>query len=164
MANYGYMSITGKAQGLISAGCSTQDSIGNKCQAEHADEIMVLSYSHNMANIGNINKPIHSPITITKNIDKSSPLLAQALESREEITCSISFYRVSSFGFLEKFYTVELKGGFIADLTIEMPHVVLQNDAEPQEHLAIRYRDIIWMHHLAGTSGYGSWGTNEWDR
>ncbi|EED43559.1 hypothetical protein EBI_22407 [Enterocytozoon bieneusi H348] len=27
MANHGYMSINGKSQGLISAGCSTQDSM-----------------------------------------------------------------------------------------------------------------------------------------
>lgn len=52
MVSHGYMTITGKAQGLIAAGCSTQDSIGNKCQAGHADEIMVLSYSHNMSNDG----------------------------------------------------------------------------------------------------------------
>ena len=84
MANHGYMKITGKAQGLISSGCSTQDSIGNKCQTAHKDEIMVLSYSHNMGNIGNANKPTHNPVIITKNVDKSSPLLAQALSSREE--------------------------------------------------------------------------------
>lgn len=41
MANHGYMTITGKSQGLISAGCSTQDSIGNKCQAAHTDEMQV---------------------------------------------------------------------------------------------------------------------------
>ncbi|MGE8177637.1 Hcp family type VI secretion system effector [Pseudomonas fluorescens] len=161
MANHGFMTITGKAQGLISAGCSTQESIGNKCQTGHTDEIMVLSYSHNMANIGNINKPIHNPIVITKNVDKSSPLLSQALSSREEINCLISFYRISSFGSQEKFYTVEIRGGIISDLTVDMPHVVLQNDVEPQEHVAIRYRDIIWTHHLAGTCGYSSRESNE---
>ena len=161
MANHGYMTITGKAQGLISAGCSTQDSIGNKCQTAHADEIMVLSYTHNMVNIGNINKPTHSPIVITKNVDKASPLLAQALSSREEINCTISFYRVSSFGLQEKFYSVTINGGIIADLTIEMPHAILQSDAEPQEHVAIRYRDITWTHHVAGTSGYSTWENNE---
>lgn len=40
MANHGYMSITGKKQGLISSGCSSQVSIGNKCQIGHFDEIM----------------------------------------------------------------------------------------------------------------------------
>lgn len=71
----------------------------------------------------------------------------QTKSSREKITCSISSYRTSSFGLQEKFYTVELKGGIIADLTAEMPHVIFQNDAEPQEHLAIRYREITWTHH-----------------
>ncbi|OZY60859.1 Hcp1 family type VI secretion system effector [Pseudomonas lundensis] len=161
MANHGYMTITGKAQGLISAGCSTQDSIGNKCQSGHTDEIMVLSYTHNMVNIGNINKPTHSPIIITKNVDKASPLLAQALSTREEINCTISFYRVSSFGMQEKFYSVSINGGVIADLTLEMPHAILQSDAETQEHISIRYRDITWTHHAAGTSGYSTWGNNE---
>ncbi|OZY49813.1 Hcp family type VI secretion system effector [Pseudomonas lundensis] len=158
MANQGYMTIIGKAQGLISAGCSTQESIGNKCQSAHADEIMVLSYNHNMANFGNIDRPTHKPILITKNVDKSSPLLAQALSSREEINGVIHFYRISSFGLQEKFYTVEIKGGVVVDLTLDMPHAVLQYDFEPQEHLAIRYRYITWTHHLAGTSGYSSWG------
>lgn len=163
MANHGYMTITGKAQGLISAGCSSQDSIGNKCQAGHLDEIMVLSYSHNMSNIGNIKHPTHKPIVITKNIDKSSPLLAQALANREEINCRISFYRTSSYGGQEKFYTVEINGGQIADLTVNMPHTIWHNDAEAQEHIAIRYRNITWTHHLAGTSGYSSWGDTPWE-
>jgi type VI secretion system Hcp family effector len=149
MANHGYMTITGKAQGLISAGCSTQDSIGNKCQAAHTDEIMVLSFSHNMANVGNINKPTHNPIIITKNVDKSSPLLAQALASRESIECKISFYRVSAYGMQEKFYTIEIKDGIVADLTLDMPHVTLQSDTEPQEHLALRYREITWTQPMA---------------
>lgn len=159
MANPAYMTLTGKAQGLISAGCSTPDSIGNKYQSDHIDEIMVLAYHHNMANIGNIDKPTHSPIIITKAVDKSSPLLAQALSSREEINCTISFYRVSSFGIQEKIYSVSINGGVITDLTLEMPHVVLHGEAEPEEQLAIRYREITWTHHTAGTSGHSSWGT-----
>lgn len=161
MASHSYMTITGKTQGLISANCSTQNSIGNKCQEGHRDEIMVLSYTHNMVNIGNINKPTHRPILITKNVDKASPLLAQALSSREEINCSINFYRVSSFGLQEKYYSIAVTGGVIADLTLEMPHTILQSDAEPQEHIAIRYREITWTHHAAGTSGYSTWGNNE---
>lgn len=158
MANPGYMTITGKAQGLISAGCSSQDSIGNKYQSAHTDEIMVIAYHHNMANIGNLNKPTHGPILITKGVDKSSPLLAQALSSREEINCTISFYRVSSFGIQEKFYSVSVQGGIIVDLTSDMPHAVLHGDAEPEEQLAIRYREITWTHHLAGTTGQSFWG------
>ncbi|MQT60608.1 type VI secretion system tube protein Hcp [Pseudomonas sp. FSL R10-0399] len=78
MASHGYMSITGKTQGLISAGCSTQESIGNKCQTDHRDEIMVLSFTHTLLNIGNLDRATHQPISIVKNIDKSTALLAQA--------------------------------------------------------------------------------------
>ncbi|MDD2059979.1 Hcp family type VI secretion system effector [Pseudomonas sp. GD03860] len=161
MASHGYLTITGNAQGLISAGCSSQNSIGNKCQAGHVDEIMVLALNHGMANIGNIKHATHSPVVMTKNIDKSSPLLAQALASREVISCVIDFYRTSSYGTQEKFYTIELEGGQIADLTLDMPHAILQNEAEPQEQLSIRYRSITWTHHLAGTSGFSFWGDDE---
>lgn len=51
-----------------------------------------------------------------------------------------------------------MNGGIIADLTFEMPHAILLHDAEPQEHVAIRYRDITWTHYSAGTSGYSTWG------
>ena len=80
---------------------------------------------------------------------------------REEVNCTLSFYRVSSFGIQEKFYSVSINGGVIADLTLEMPHSILQSDAEPQEHIAIRYREITWTHHIAGTSGYSAWGNDE---
>lgn len=68
MANYAYMNVIGNIQGLISAGYSAQNAIGNKYQAAHRDEIMVLSFTHNMANIGNIEQPAHRPIILTKNV------------------------------------------------------------------------------------------------
>lgn len=157
MAYHGYMSIKGQSQGLISAGCSILDSIGNKCQEGHKDEIMVMSYNHNMLNTGNVRASTHGPVVITKNIDKSSPLLAVALSNREELDCVINFYRTSPSGQREKYYTVDIRGCIIANLTVEVPHAVLLTDVEAQEHLALRYREIIWTHHLAGTSGYGSW-------
>ena len=102
MANHSYMTITGKRQGLISAGCSSHSSIGNKCQPGHQDEIMVLAYSHDMVtgNDGSIagGRGKHMPIMITKGIDKSSPLLASALHEREEVECRINFYRTASSG------------------------------------------------------------------
>ncbi|QXG29265.1 Hcp family type VI secretion system effector [Pseudomonas viridiflava] len=157
MANHGYMTIKGKDQGLISAGCSSPESMGAKCQAGHLDEIMVLSLTHNMSNIDNIKHATHRPVVITKHVDKSSPMLGQALANREPVDCTIDFYRTSPTGDQEKFYTVEIREGIIADLTLDMPHAILQNDAEPQEHVAIRYRDIIWTHHQGNTNGYASW-------
>lgn len=164
MASHGYLSIEGKAQGLISAGCSSIESIGNRCQTDHADEIMVLDFEHNMNNSGNIKNTNHGPIEIIKLIDKSSPLLAQALANKEEIECSISFYRTASTGGQEKYYTIRIKGGKIAALNLKIPHVIDYNDAEPQELLAIQYRDITWEHHIAKTSGYASLELDTWEK
>lgn len=162
MANHGYMSITGKRQGLISAGCSSQSSIGNKCQIGHTDEIMVLAYSHNMitGNDGGLSssRGKHLPIMITKNIDKSSPLLASALHEREEIECTIHFYRTSPAGGRDKYYSIRLTGAKITHLNLQVPHAIHMNDAQPQEMVSIRYRDISWTHVQAGTSAYSFWG------
>lgn len=162
MANHSYMTISGKKQSLISAGCSSQDSIGNKCQAGHEDEIMVLAYSHNMVagNDGSTSggRGKHMPVVLTKNIDKSTPLLANALHEGEEIECKINFYRTSSSGHQEKYFTVMLGGGRIANLSVQVPHTIHLGDAQPQELMAIRYREISWVHHKASTSAYSSWG------
>ncbi len=162
MANHSYMTITGKKQGLISAGCSSQDSIGNKCQAGHEDEIMVLAYSHNMVagNDGSTSggRGKHMPVVLTKNIDKSTPLLANVLHEGEEIECKINFYRTSSSGHQEKYFTVMLGGGRIANISVQVPHTIHLGDAQPQELMAIRYREISWVHHKASTSAYSSWG------
>ncbi|WP_219060929.1 Hcp family type VI secretion system effector [Pseudomonas sp. UMAB-08] len=164
MANHGYMTVSGKQQGLISAGCSSQESIGNKCQTAHIDKIMVLSFVHGMHNIENSGHATHQPIVITKNIDKATPLLAQALANREVVDCELTFYRVSKFGTQEKFFTVKLKGCLIANQIMSMPHAISENDAEPEEQIAIRYRDITWTHHLANTSGYSSWDDSAWSK
>lgn len=158
MANLSYMTITGKAQGLISAGCSTRESIGNKFQSGHTDEIMVLACIHNINNPESTTSATHGPIIITKYLDKSTPLLAQALERREEIDCTIDLYWTNPAGGQEKYFSIAIKGGMISDRTFDIPHVILQSNVEPQEHLYIRYREINWTHHVAATSGYAFWG------
>ena len=61
MANYAYMTIEGKAQGLISEGCSTLESIGNRYQAGHIDEIMILAFNHMISNHGHA---VHNPVKL----------------------------------------------------------------------------------------------------
>ena len=164
MANHGYMTIIGKKQGLISSGCSSQDSIGNKCQVGHFDEIMVLAYSHDMVagSDGTVTggRGQHRPVVITKNIDKSSPLISGALHDGEEIECVIDFYRTSSMGSQEKYFTVRLGAARIAYMNIQVPHAINMSDGQPQEVVAIRYRDITWTHVGAGTSAHSSWNND----
>lgn len=86
-------------------------------------------------------------------------LLAVALSNREELNCVINFYRIAQTGWHEKYYSVDIRGCIITDLTVDVPHSVLHIDAEPQEHVALQYREIIWTHHQARTSGFSTWET-----
>ena len=154
MATHSYLSITGNTMGLISAGCSTQDSIGNKCQAGHTDQILVLSVDHQMTSISNTAHATHNPLIITKPIDKASPLLAEALTTREVLTCELDLYRTTSAGGMEKYYSIRIDGARIVALNLDVPHAVLLNDVDATEQIALRYDGIVWTHHGASTGGY----------
>ncbi len=41
MSDLIYLTLKGRKQGLISAGCSSIDSIGNKGQLDHTDQIFI---------------------------------------------------------------------------------------------------------------------------
>ncbi|WP_099116803.1 type VI secretion system tube protein TssD [Xenorhabdus ishibashii] len=64
----------------MSAGYSTPESIGNRYQADWEDEIQVLSVSHSVSHDQNAH---HHPVSFTKPIHKSSPLLAMAIDGNE---------------------------------------------------------------------------------
>lgn len=48
MADIIYLTLKGSKQGLISAGCSSYDSIGNKYQENHIDEMLVYSTTYDL--------------------------------------------------------------------------------------------------------------------
>ena len=160
MASHSYLTITGKKMGLISDGCSTKASIGNKCQAGHTDQILVLALNHAMTSISNVSSAVHSPLLIHKHLDKSSPLLAQAMADREELSCEIDLYRTANGG-QQKYYTLKLLGARIVGLSLDIPDVLLFNDAAPTEQVMLRYEQITWTHHIASTGGYAFWGMDE---
>ncbi|MEJ2691779.1 MAG: type VI secretion system tube protein TssD, partial [Candidatus Thiodiazotropha sp.] len=43
-----YMSIEGTTQGNITAGCFTEDSVGNIYVEGHEDEVLVEAFKHNI--------------------------------------------------------------------------------------------------------------------
>lgn len=64
MANLIYLTLNGDNQGLISSGCSSQPSIGNKAQTAHIDQIMIYEFTHGLNRDQNVN---HHHLTI-KNL------------------------------------------------------------------------------------------------
>ena len=147
MANISYLSLSGETQGLISAGCSTLDSVGNKAQPEHKDQIMVYALMHSISRSQNVN---HHELIITKPVDKSSPLLAKAI-------CEFILYRTSKAGIYQPYYKINLSKARISSIDFDTPHAVLEKELEPQERIAFIYEDISWEHTLAGTNAMSKW-------
>lgn len=154
MSHMIYLTLNGKKQGLISAGCSTLDSIGNRYQKGHEDQIQVLSLNHAISRQQNVS---HQPIQFIKPIDKSSPLLAMAIDSNESLNGGFIFYRTSQTGQLELFYEVKITEATIADISSIYPHSINDHEIMPYEKITLNYKSITWNHVTAGTSAYSIW-------
>ncbi|MCP4746610.1 MAG: Hcp family type VI secretion system effector [Desulfobacteraceae bacterium] len=161
-----YLSIEGERQGLISAGAFTEDSVGNIYQDEHADQILVQSVSHAMTvptdpQSGQpAGQRVHGPLTITKVLDKSSPLLATALTTGEKMTtCELHWYRTSTTGHQEHYFTTKLTDAIIVNLSTTMPNAQdpINKHYTHLETVSFSYRKIEWTHEACGTSGEDDW-------
>jgi type VI secretion system Hcp family effector len=154
LAGLTYLTIKGKRQGLISEGCLTQSSLGNKALIAHQNQIFIFSLSHSLSREQNVN---HHNLTIIKPVDKSSPLLANAISENESLSCEFEFYRTAKAGCMERYYLIKLTEAQIADFHLHIPHNVHHNGEEPQESVSFSYRTITWEHCIAGTSAYSIW-------
>lgn len=154
VANSIYLKVNGKKQGLISSGCSSFDSIGNKYQNGHEDQILVFSFEHGIFRDQNVN---HGPISFVKPIDKSSPLFGMAISENECLDLEFFFYRTSSVGANELFYSIKVTNATVSSVRVIYPHSIDHSDNQPEEHISLNYGSISWMHHIAGTSGYSLW-------
>src|SRR5690606_2412924 len=110
----GYFTLTWQTQGKIDSSCSIQG---------HEDTIVVQAVDHTSELPKSIQtslptgKRIHGPLTITKEIDKASPNLFQALTSGEQLTeAKLEYYRISPQGKEELYYTVEIKNAIITSM------------------------------------------------
>ena len=154
MANLVYLTLNGELQGLISAGCSSQPSIGNKAQLAHLDEIMVTSLSHGLSRDQNVN---HQMLTITKPVDKSSPLLGKAISENECLTCDFAFYRTNRSGMNELYYKLKLTNARISNISLSVPNTITDGGGQPAESISFSTATIKLEHCIAGTSAYSLW-------
>lgn len=154
MSDLVYLTLNGNEQGLISAGCASMNSIGNKAQLAHVDQIMVYALKHALSRIKNVN---HQELSIVKPLDKSSPLLGKAINDNETLTCEFTVYRTNREGMKELYYKIKLTNAHISHLETVIPHSVIENGTESQEKVAFSYESITWEHFSAGTSAYSFW-------
>lgn len=154
MANIIYMTIDGGKQGNISERCSSVDSIGNKYQAGHENQIFVYEMTGHISRQQNA---VHHPVEIRKPIDKATPLIAEAISTNEKLTVKLDFYRTCMTGGIELFFKVKLTGATFTDARIYFPNSLTHHDVQPYESVSIQYESITWNHIMAGTSSYSIW-------
>ena len=93
----------------------------------------------------------HSPITIVKRVDKSTPLLYRALCNNEPVTSAqLRFFRPSpaGSGTEEHFYTILLERGYVSDIT---------SVGRNLEKVSFVFQDITWTYEIGGATHKDSW-------
>jgi type VI secretion system secreted protein Hcp len=152
-----YMRLVGATQGEIK---------GDVTQAGREDSIMVIAYNHDVASPRNAtsglptNKRQHAPLRITKEIDKSTPLLLTAWDHGEEMThFELRFWRPSATGKEVQFYTIILGGAQIVSIQQEMLNNKYSENMQhkEREHITFTYRSIEWIFEDGGITCEADW-------
>lgn len=151
MADIIYLTLKGRKQGVISSGCSSYNSIGNKYQENHKDQILIYSTNYDLVRRQNVS---HAPFKIVKADDKSSALLLSCISNNEILDCEFDYYRVDQQGMLTLYKKIKLTKASIVRISNESPSSLTENDIQSFETVSLIYESITYLHISASTSGY----------
>jgi type VI secretion system secreted protein Hcp len=153
----GNLTITGEVQGQIEGSCELEEREGT---------ILVQAFDH-VVEIPTDDRGIasgrraHRPMTITKEIDRSTPMLYQALCTGELLTdVKLDWYRLDGSGEEELYYSIELENAMITRIHPWVPNV-LDRSSEGLRHMedvSIAYERIIWTWEPDGIEFEDQWG------
>ena len=162
MALNAYLRLKGQKQGEIK---------GSVTQKGRENNIMVIAVSHEIVSPRDpasglpTGKRMHKPFVITKELDKSSPLLYNALVNNENISewslkfCTPQVKAQQGVGTEVNHYTVKLTNANIASINFRMP-----NNKNPElmkyaeyEEIAFTYQKIIWTWNEGGITAEDDW-------
>lgn len=151
-----YLRLDGETQGWI---------IGGATQAGREDLIMVIAYDHIISSLRDPStcqpsKLNHLPLSITKEIDKSTPLLLQAFENNERMTqFKLDFWETSATGQEVQYYTVELTDAYIAGIRQEMLNNKYPENMQhkERENISFTYSQVLRRYVDGGIENYAIW-------
>lgn len=144
MSDIVYLTLSGEFQGNISTGCGTQKSVGNRYQLGHEDQIFIFSLMQSTTSTGA--GANHLGIRFCKTLDKSSPLLSNAINNNESLNMVFDIYRVNRYGRMEKYYVIEVRGARLNSIQFQM-----QENTLDYEYISADYDYIRCCHLAAGT-------------
>jgi len=144
---------------------------GSVIQKGREDSIMVIAVNHEIVSPRDAasglptGKRMHKPLTITKELDKSSPILYQMLVNNENISeWELLFWTpqikaTGGSGTEVQHYTVKLTNANIANIHFVMPNNkddVKKKFAEYEE-VSFTYQKIEWLWKDGGITGTDDW-------
>jgi type VI secretion system secreted protein Hcp len=157
MALNAYLKLKGQKQGEIK---------GSVTQKGREGKIAVIAVSHEIISPRDpasglpTGKRLHKPFVITKELDRSSPLLYSALVTNENLTeWELQFWQPSAKGAEKQDYTVKLTNANIASIDFRMDnnkHPDLMRYAEYEE-IAFTYQKIEWIWTDGGITAADDW-------
>ena len=157
MALNAYLKLKGQKQGEIK---------GSVTQKGRENKIMVIAVEHGVESPRDrasgmpTGKRMHKPIVIVKEVDKSSPLLYNALVTSENIQeWELQFFRPNPTGVEQQFYTIKLTNANIASINFHMlnnKNPELMKYAEYEE-VAFTYQRIEWTFVEGGITTQDDW-------
>lgn len=157
MALNAHVTLVGETQGKIE---------GSVTQAGREGTLEVYGFTHELtaerdaASGLPTGKRQHKPLTITKPVDKASPLLQQALVTNENITeWAIRFYRPERTGKEEQYYTITLENATVVNMRTEQLNTQYPENGSHavREHVSFTYEKITWTNENEGTSAQDFW-------
>lgn len=144
MGDLVYLKITGEKQGNISSGCGTYESVGNRWQIGHEDEIFVFSLANTLTSTCN-NLNIQG-FNFCKLIDKSTPLFCNAITQNERLYIEVDLYRINKTGHWERYYYIQLRNASVVDISTGFT-----NNNFDTESITVTYEYIVCKHLIANT-------------
>jgi type VI secretion system secreted protein Hcp len=157
MALNAYLDAVGETQGKIN---------GSVTQAGREDKMEIYGFSHEVISPRDAasglptGKRQHKPVSVTKPIDKATPLLMNVLTNNENITeWRLDFWRPSKSGKEFQFYSIELVNASIAGIRSEMLNNKYPENMkhEVREHVSFCYQKIIWTWQDGGITAEDDW-------
>ncbi len=157
MALNAYLKLKGQKSGEIK---------GSVTQKGRENKIMVIAVSHDIVSPRDAasglptGKRMHKPFVITKELDKSSPLLYNVLVNNENITeWELQFWQPSATGAEKQHYSIKLLNANIASIDFRMAnnkHPDLMKFSEYEE-VAFTYQKITWTWVDGGITAEDDW-------
>ncbi len=158
MAMTSYLKVTGASQGELKGDCT---------QSGREDLILVYSFDHAVEIPKDTHtglptgQRIHLPFQITKNKDKSSPLLYGACCSGEQCDVEMKFFRINDKGQEEHYYSIKLEKAIIVEMREYNPLTFLEENKayKDMESVSFTYEKIIWTYEPDGVEAEDDWKT-----